>query len=211
MMRPKVVIVILCLSIGVLALLGVLHGLFINHQGDPGKTFVPTNAKPPITIVDKPQTDPVLTNIVASTHEEDRADQKQKDLESISDALVAGDGDPRSLIAVENGLENPDTEVRSAAREAAMHLGDTNIIPYLIGALQNLQDPHEKVATMDAIAYLQTPSRSDATDPSESEMAALLTNRPPRDTVTRTNAARRTKQSRGAQPGIPAQQPLAAP
>jgi hypothetical protein len=195
-MRPKVVIVVLCLSIGVLALLGVLHGRLSSHQGGSVETSVPTNLNPPVAIVAEPQTNPVLTSIVASTHEEDRVAQKQKDLDSISDALLAGDGDPRSLIALENGLENPDAEVRVAAREAAMHLGDTNIIPYLNGALQNLQDPREKVAIMDAIAYLQTPSRSDATDPSESEMAALLSNRPPRNTITRTNATRRTKQTR---------------
>ena len=210
-MRPKVVIGILCLSIGVLALLGVLHSLFSNRQGGPGETSVPTYVNSPLAIVDKPQTDPMLTNIVASTHEEDRAAQKQKDIESISDALIAGEGDPRSLIAVQKGLENPDAEVRAAAREAAMHLGDTNIIPYLNGTLQNLQDPHEKVATMDAIAYLETPSRSEATDPSESEMALLLTNRPARDTVIRTNAIRRTKQSHGERSSIPAPQSLGAP
>ena len=43
------------------------------------------------------------------------------------------------------------------------------------------------------------------------KMAALLTNRPPRDTVTRTNATRRTGQSDGARSPIPAPQPLRAP
>ena len=190
---------------GVLALLGVLHGLFSKSRG-PGETSAPTNANPPI--VAEPQTN-LGTNIIASTPEEDRAAQKQKDLDSISEALIAGDGDPRSLIAVENGLENQDPEVRGAAREAAMHLGDTNIIPYLNGALQNAQDPREKVAIMDALTYLETPSRADTIDPSE--MEALLTNRPPRDNVTRTNAIRRTKRTKGAASAMPAQRPPAAP
>jgi hypothetical protein len=108
------------------------------------------------------------------TAEEQAALMKQKDLDAVNDALASNDGDPRAMLEIANRLENPDAEVRTAAREAAVHLGDTNIIPYLTKALNNLQNPREKVAIMDAMEYLQIPVAPEGyPDPA---LEAMLTN-----------------------------------
>jgi len=110
----------------------------------------------------QPEVKPAETNIIATTTDEDRAAQKEKDLDAIRDALVSVNDDSSGAIqAIGSRLENAEEEVRTAAREAAVHFGDTNIIPYLASALEHIKDPREKVAIMDAITYLQLPSASD--------------------------------------------------
>ena len=66
---------------------------------------------------------PRLKSVIAMTPDEEKAIKKQKDLDAINDALVAGERDPNSMMAIANQLDNPDKEVRTAAREAAVHLG----------------------------------------------------------------------------------------
>ena len=120
---------------------------------------------------------------------------------------------PRAMLEVASRLENSDAEVRTAARESAVHLGDTNIIPYLNSALNNLKDPREKVAIMDAIAYLQIPSAAEtARDPA---LESILTNSAPiprrlqpMDPAAALNAKRRG--AAGTAPAAPAQTPPAA-
>jgi hypothetical protein len=147
------------------------------------------------------------------TANEQTAFQKQKDLDAVNDALLSSDGDPRAMLEVASRLENSDAEVRTAARESAVHLGDTNIIPYLNSALNNLKDPREKVAIMDAIAYLQIPSAAEtARDPA---LESILTNSAPiprrlqpMDPAAALNAKRRG--AAGTAPAAPAQTPPAA-
>ena len=170
-MRPKIVIITLLLGVGALVLIGVLHeklGKPLAENPVAGSGGVPaelTNtptvelAKPEVSPI-QPEVKPAVTNVIATTTDEDHAAQKEKDLEAISAVLVSGD-DAGGLFAIASRLENVDDEVRTAAREAAVHLGDTNIIPYLNSALEHLKDPREKVAIMDAITYLQLPSASD--------------------------------------------------
>jgi hypothetical protein len=193
-MRPKVVIITLLLGVGVLILIASIHGIMSRQDGQPlppvssGAPAELTNTKP--VKVARSQDNPAETNIVAVTPDEERAAQKQKDLEAISDALISGAGDPRSVFEIANRLENPDAEVRKAALEATMHLGDTNVMPYLNVALENIQDPREKVGIMDAIAYLQLPTTPAI--PSNG-MAPPTPNPMPMDRGSRTNTVGRTK------------------
>jgi len=138
---------------------------------------------------------------------------KEKDVEAVNEALANGHDDPLAMLEIAKRLENPDAEVRTAAREAAVHLGDTNILPYLNAALDNLQDPREKVAIMDAIAYLQIPLAPQ--EPVDPALAAMLTNpMPARGFAPPTNRRAQPKANPGANPAAPAmpsqQQPPAA-
>lgn len=169
-MRPKIVIITLLLGVGALVLIGVLHeklGKPLAENPVAGSGGVPAElTNTPTVELAKPEVSPIqpevklaVTNVIATTTDEDHAAQKEKDLEAISAVLVSGD-DAGGLFAIASRLENEDAEVREAAREAAVHLGDTNIISYLNSALEHLKDPREKVAIMDAITYLQLPSAS---------------------------------------------------
>jgi hypothetical protein len=172
-MRPKIVIIILLLGVGGLVLIGVLHeklGKPVAENPVAGSGGVPAElTNTPTVELAKPEVSPIqpevklaVTNVIATTTDEDRAAQKEKDLNAISDALVSGNNDSSGAIqAIGSRLENAEEEVRTAAREAAVHFGDTNVIPYLTSALEHLKDPREKVAIMDAIAYLRLPSASD--------------------------------------------------
>ena len=182
-MRPKIVIITLLLGTGVLVLVGLLHGLLnrpepVEPIAESRATPVELTNPPPITQPEvkplQPKVEPAETNIIATTPAEDRAGQKEKDLDAISDALVSGNNDSAGAIhAIASRLENEDDEVRTAAREAAVHVGDTNIIPYLTSALDHLKNPREKVAIMDVIAYLQLPSASDQPKPDGAEKSPV--------------------------------------
>ena len=213
-LKPKFVLVILLLGVAALALMGIMHGVVNKREGpaQPSPVVPPEKAEASQTTSNVPVNAQATSNI-AMTANEQTAFQKQKDLDAVNDALLSSDGDPRAMLEVASRLENSDAEVRTAARESAVHLGDTNIIPYLNSALNNLKDPREKVAIMDAIAYLQIPSAAEtARDPA---LESILTNSAPiprrlqpMDPAAALNAKRRG--AAGTAPAAPAQTPPAA-
>jgi len=213
-LKPKFVLVILLLGVAALALMGIIHGVVNKREGpaQPSPVVPPEKAEASQTTSNVPVNAQATSNI-AMTANEQTAFQKQKDLDAVNDALLSSDGDPRAMLEVASRLENSDAEVRTAAREAAVHLGDTNIIPYLNSALNNLKDQREKVALMDAIAYLQIPSAAEtARDPA---LESILTNSAPiprrlqpMDPAAAVNAKRRG--AAGTAPAAPAQTPPAA-
>jgi hypothetical protein len=157
-MRPKIVLLMLLAAVAALLVIGLVGGVMGGKQASASPPE-PAQSKPATN--DVAQVTPHEASVVASTPEEDRATAKQNDLDAISNALIQGDGDPNSLLALESRLDNQDPEVRKAAVEAAIHLGNTNIIPRLLVVMQQLQDPREKVAFLDAVEYLQLPSALD--------------------------------------------------
>ena len=213
-LKPKFVLVILLLGVAALALMGIMHGVVNKREGpaQPPPVVPPEKAEASQTTSNVPVNAQATSNI-AMTANEQTAFQKQKDLDAVNDALLSSDGDPRAMLEVASRLENSDAEVRTAARESAVHLGDTNIIPYLNSALNNLKDPLEKVAIMDASAYLQIPSAAEtARDPA---LESILTNSAPiprrlqpMDPAAALNAKRRG--AAGTAPAAPAQTPPAA-
>lgn len=181
-MRPKIVVITLLLGVGVLVLIGVLPGILAKRESE--KPLAGSGGAPvelthmPSPKMAQAEVKPAEISIIATTSDEDRAAQKEKDLEAISDVLISGDDDPQAIFAIASRLENTDVEVRTAAREAAVHFGDTNVIPHLASALDHIKDPREKVAIMDAIAYLQLPSASERRTPDGSEAPAVGLNAP---------------------------------
>lgn len=173
-MKPKFTLVILLLGVAVLALMGIMHSTLNEHKAlATAPTVVPAE-NGSSQVASNVAVDPQAGGNTAMTAEEQAALMKQKDLDAVNDALASNDGDPRAMLEIASRLENPDDEVRTAAREAAVHLGDTNIIPYLTTALTDLQNPREKVAIMDAIEYLSIPVAPEGyPDPA---LEAMLTN-----------------------------------
>ncbi len=197
-MRPKIVLLAFAAGICLLILIGVV-------RNRPTSTDATTN-QPASVVTDAnspggtPTPDGIVMNsptgIVASTVEQDLEKQRSVDEDAIEDALTKPPGDEGALFAVATRLENPDEEIRSAARDAAMHLGNTNILPALISVMQRSTDSREKAALLEVIEYLELP---DTIEPDQID-AASATNR------TAKTARERLKRSKAA-----VRAPVAAP
>jgi hypothetical protein len=135
----------------VVGVLGILHSTSSRRAGRPASPGQ-QEAQP---AAGSTQAIAHASGNVAMTSDEQAAAVKEKDLDAIKDALLSQDGGVNAMLEIASRLESRNAEVRTAAREAAVHLGETNIIPYLNTAMQNIQDPREKVAIMDAIDYLR--------------------------------------------------------
>jgi hypothetical protein len=99
-------------------------------------------------------------------------------------------------------VTNPEKEVRKAALEALMQLNDTNAIPRLQQAVKSLEDPHDKSAVLDAIAYLQLPDTITNEPPVGAIVSQPRPPRPPRPPGTQGGQADRQKRSfYGQSPG----------
>jgi hypothetical protein len=142
--------------------MAAIHGIMSRQDVQPvapvssGAPAELTNTQPLEVVTN--QGNPRATNMAAVTTDEERAARKAADIDAIQDALVDADHSPVSLMAISDRLANPDKEVRTAALEAAVHFGDTNIIPRLNEVLQQTEEPREKAAILEAIAYLQQPT-----------------------------------------------------
>ena len=203
-MRPKIVILILVIAAGLVAALVMLKGVtgrssHVTQVTTPGE---PSNQEPPVTAA--VQTNPNSSNAPAMTPEEARAAQIQQDLDVVREALANGTVDP---IVTEDILmdkvTNPEKEVRKAALEALTQLNDTNAIPRLQQAIQSLDDPHDKAAVLDAIAYLQLPETTPDTPPETNSVVPVKRPRPQQDPAAR-QANRQKRLSRIENPNPPA-------
>ena len=206
-MKPKLVIFTLLFGVAALVLAGLLYSDISKENviAKPENQVVTNNSTTQVT--NKMLPNPQESGNVAMTVEEQASAMKEKDLDALNEALVHRDDDPRMMLEIANRLENADADVRAAAREAAIHFGDTNIIPFLKSAQEDLQDPREKVAIMDAIAYLQINPAPDS-DQMDPAMESMLTNSMPAGT--RPIPAKRHAPSSPNQslpPGAPIQQP----
>jgi hypothetical protein len=207
-MRPKVALFTLLVGIGVVALFVVLKGI----SSKPDEPATPmTNAEP--VKAASAQGNPAVTSIIATTPTEDLAAQKQKDLEAIRDALLTGGGDAQAVVAIGDRLFSLDSEVRVAARQAAMHLDDTNLIPYLTAAAEQNQDPREKVALLDALDFLKLAAATELA--TTNGMDPRLLNTPSVEQPAPTNGGwvrrpNRSFRAPGSTPGQPTAVPPAA-
>ncbi len=208
-MRPKFVLAVMLLAVGVLGMLVVLKRGQGSHSKAPDTNLPADSAPPevaaspetgtaPVTTGSDNRVEPVInqvadnqarppatndgpmiqpslvvTNIVATTPEEDRRAAIEKDMNLLNEALLDGGSDPKLVGAVREELFHPDAEVRKTAVETLMHLSDREAIPKLQEALAKTEDAREKVAIMDAIEYLQTPDGDSqlSTAPSMTEPA----------------------------------------
>lgn len=164
-MRPKMVILILGIGVGLVAVVVLLKGLTGGHAGDVGGQTPAVEASvgsPPATknqVVQNVQVNPNSTNTVAVS-EEMRAAAVEKELDAIRELLGEADGtnNPTIISALLAEVANPEAEVRQAALEALKQLNDTNAVPGLEQAAEVIKDPRQKVAVLDVIDYLNLPS-----------------------------------------------------
>jgi len=154
-MRPKIVVLILVVAVGLVALAAVFKGI-INRPKSPelgDEATVPTTTNSPIgtALAPTPGSNP------ESKGEPPSGDEIERELQEITDLSLAGSGDPHTAGLLAGKLTHQEKEVRAAALDALIHLNDTNIIPTLEQTVGVIEDPREKVALLDAIAYLKLP------------------------------------------------------
>jgi HEAT repeat protein len=216
-MRPKIVILILIAAIGVVALAAVLKGV-MGHAPEEVKVPEPPAAEAARPTTASIQAGPGSTNSAAIV-EQLRATELDKELDQIRELQAGGADSPTVVPLLLTKVTHREPEVRKAARDALVQLGDTNAIPGLEEALAHVEDPRDKVAMMEAIDYLKLPDAISAQPPSPVAMAsdniapmtpaaaAARANRmgpkgPRSQPSNRLNAMKARKA--GAQPGAPA-------
>lgn len=163
-MRPKMVILILGIGVGLVAAVVLLKGLAGGHAGDVGGQTPAVGASagsPHATnnqAVHDVQVNPTTTTVAVS--EETRAAAVGKELDAIQALLDEADGSNNSTIisALIDKVPHPEAEVRKAALAALVQLNDTNAVPGLEKAVEAIKDPRAKVDVMDTIDYLKLPN-----------------------------------------------------
>jgi hypothetical protein len=161
-MRPKIVILTLVLAFGLLGVIAVLKGVTGKHAEDstpaaagtqtsqdagPGATNVPLTTTRPNS-----GTPPVVSEQVREALIEKALDQVRQ-LKDEAD----GTNNPIIIAALLEKMNDPEIEVRKGVVEAFRELNDTNAVPGLLKVVDNLKDPREKVAVLDAIDYIKAP------------------------------------------------------
>lgn len=168
-MRPKIVILTLCVAFFVLGLAAVLKGV-ARKRSESGETTqtLQTNS------LSGSSTNTLLTGFngnIANTVEAERirAIIIAKAIEEIQDIQAQADGtnNPLVIASLISKMSNPELEVRKAALEAVKQLNDTNAISKLQQVADATKDPHEKVAVLDVIDYLNLPSATPAVPPAD--------------------------------------------
>lgn len=181
-MRPKMMLGIMLVAVVALGMLVVLKGILSNRAEAPKDAATAIDStQPEVVKKSDSQLKPPVTNVVATTPDEDHQAGIDSDLDQIKTALLEGSSNPNSLAAVRERLLSPAAAVRKAAVEAAMHLNDREAIPQLKEALGRVEDTREKVAIMDAIEYLQIPESNgqiNMTPDSDSPAVQSTTNQP---------------------------------
>lgn len=94
----------------------------------------------------------------AAILEQLHAAELAKELDQIRELLADGAINPHATGILVGKIVHKEPEVRKAALQALVQLSDTNAIPGLEQVQGLTEDPREKVALMDAIAYLKLPS-----------------------------------------------------
>ncbi len=163
-MRPKIVVLVLIVAIGVVALAVVLKGVLGGHA--PQEAAIPEMppAQPASPTATSQQVGANSTN-TAAILEQLRAAEVDRELDQIRELQAAGADNPQTTGLLLGKVTHREPEVRKAALEALVQLNDTNAIPGLEQAATLIPDPREKVAVMDAVSYLKLPGVADGTSP----------------------------------------------
>lgn len=139
----------------------------------------------------------------AAVLEQLHAAELAKELDQIRDLLADGAINPHATGMLVGKMVHKEPEVRKAALRALIQLSDTNAILGLEQVQGLTEDPREKVALMDAIAYLKLPAANmpegaeQIKEDSDSQDAGNATNKQP--DVTRQFGPRKQR-GRGAEP-----------
>jgi HEAT repeat protein len=171
-MRPKIVILTLVIAFGVLGAVAVFKGI-AQKRADESAMQPATNTAAQTTV-------PADTNVPVATanpgaantgavSEELRAAVVEKELDQIRtlQGEIDGSNNPVIIAALLEKMNNPEAEVRHGVVQALIEINDTNAVPGLQKAADSLQDPREKVAVLDAIAFLKAPDVLDGVTPEQ--------------------------------------------
>jgi hypothetical protein len=189
-MRPKIVILILGFGFGVLGIIALLKGVPGRHADGGGQTpsgVATANPQPgqAAPIPNPGHAAPVNSSNAVAETAESRAAAIEKDLAAIQELLDAVDGtnNPVIISALIEKVALPEPKVRDAALDALKQINDTNAVPGLKKAADNMKDPRGKVAVLDTIDYLLLPGVTDGVAPELATNTAShvsITNRPSR-------------------------------
>ena len=155
-MRPKTVILILGVTVAIVVLAAVLKGVIGGQnspESRPSEGSIVESSGPSNR---EARFNPTSSNSLAVL-EQLHAEELAKELDQIHDLLADGGINPHATGMLVGKMVHKEPEVRKAALQALVQLGDTNAIPGLEQVQGLTEDPREKVALMDAIVYLKLP------------------------------------------------------
>jgi hypothetical protein len=182
-MRPKIVILTLVAAFVVLGVVALLKGMAGKNAGGQGDQppAVQAAAEPPVAGTNGQSIPAAGANAAVTVSPEMRAAFIAKEVEQISELQSQADGSNNLMIiaAILDKFSQPEAEVRQAALDALRALNDTNAVPGLEKAAENLKDPREKVAVLDTIDYLKMPSVTDGVPPDMATNYSTHVDRPP--------------------------------
>jgi len=166
-MRPKVVIAILLVALGVLGIAALLSQI-LHPQPQPMKAQSASNQSSGIPSAHKPETAAWIsvapttiitneedTNAPAMLKEEHENYVERRDAELEELAMQTNDEAHQEIVSE---LKNSDSAIRKAALDALMQAGDRSVIPQMQQIADQTSDPEEKHAILDAIDYINLPS-----------------------------------------------------
>ena len=152
-MRPKIVILLLGVTVGLVALGVLLRNGLARHLPEEPRVTEPTMesdpAREPNTHINSGSSN------TAEMMEQLRVADVAKELDQVRELQAGGAGNPATTALLLGKVTHRESEVRKAAVEALVQLGDTNAVPGLEEAVGQLQDSRDKVALLDAIDYLK--------------------------------------------------------
>jgi len=168
-MRPKVVILTLLVTFGLLGFIILFKGLHSNDSAvqTPGQTANGDSGSGAGTNGQGSQgLNPTNTTAVS---DDVRAAVIAKEVDQIQELQgeVDGTNNPTIISALLDKMAQPEAEVRSAALEALKEMDDTNAVPGLKKAADGIQDARQKVAVLDVIDYLLLPHAMPDVQPPE--------------------------------------------
>ena len=152
-MRPKVVILILLMAGGLVALAAAIKIMSARHGAGGDQATAPAGPAP----APAPEATAPVPGSGAAINQQLRAADVDKQVEQIHSFVQDGPPSPATLGILISKVADPEPAVRTAALEAVVTLNDTNAIPGLEQAAQAVDNPKDKAAIMDAVAYLKLP------------------------------------------------------
>lgn len=173
-MRPKVVVAILLLAVGLLGVIVLvskaLRPQSTSSSADSGKVppaaaastnLVMARASDPQPVVSAAPAPAVGTNDATGTNDAAAHTQYVRQQIEKLNALSWND-DRESRDAILSELKNnPDKKIRAAALEAAIQFNDRSVVPPMQEIAAQTQDPQEKASILEAIDYINLPSLSE--------------------------------------------------
>jgi hypothetical protein len=170
-MRPKVVITIMIVAVGLLGMVIVLKGLAGKGTGDAGnQASGPTPGTNSASAAPDAGTQSASNGTAPVVSDEMRAAIVEKEQEEIQELVGEANGTNNPLIisALVEKVANPEEQVGKAALAGLVQLNDTNAVPALQQVEGRVQSVHMKAAIEDTITYLNLPDSMPAVPPPDS-------------------------------------------